>query len=143
MAIENSDDGERRTFWLKIVRPAITTHPFPLNQKTQNPEMFRRDIRDLVLLMRKKELNIDLTKDTSEEDTIEDLGDEPNEDPDVFEDAIDGVLDDKFDIENSEEDSLEKGKVGVRFVKNKSVRGSTFVDQALQDENVDERVDVD
>merc|ERR1711940_31836 len=86
-----------------------------LQQKTQEPEMFRRDIRDLVLLMRRKELNIDLTKDASEEDgevrdTIEDLGDEPNEDPDVFEDAVDSVLDDQNDVEHSEENSLKKGK---------------------------------
>ena len=147
VAVEHSDDGEQRTFWLKIVRPAVSSHPFPLHEKTQEPEIFHRDIRDLVLLMRKKELGIDLTKDATEiddevRDDVEGLGDETNEDPDDLEYPVGNDLDDQNDVEHSEGKSPEKEKNGIKFFKNKRVSGSTFVDQILHGKNVVDKGDV-
>ena len=61
IAIEEADDKESRTYWVRISRPSAPTHPAPYGEVTQQAEIFRRDIKNLVLLMRKEQLGDDFT----------------------------------------------------------------------------------
>ena len=59
--MEESDDKETRTYWVRVTRPSSPSHPSPYEEVTQQPEIFRRDIKDIVLLMRREELGDDFT----------------------------------------------------------------------------------
>ena len=121
-AVEQSDDGESRTYWVRVVKPKSSQHPSPHDQVTQEAEIYRRCVTDLCLLMRAEELGDDFTGN---------LFDEKHENDEEKLDAHNEDVEKKGDSAPKN-----KGKLGK---KSKNVTFSDFLEHvdAKDDNGVD------